>query len=115
MWIVDYKEVIIGFWLAFYFSSRRRHTSCALVTGVQTCALPILPFMYVVLPLSNKSRGGSLILLISRTCSDNKLIKVRIKSVLVRSLLSESVKRNLGASSLSLTTKQLIQCLFSLM
>src|SRR3546814_12665452 len=24
-----------------YFSSRRRHTSCALVTGVQTCALPI--------------------------------------------------------------------------
>src|SRR3546814_5780012 len=24
------------------FSSRRRHTSCALVTGVQTCALPIL-------------------------------------------------------------------------
>src|SRR3546814_10133035 len=28
----------IGF---FFFSSRRRHTRCALVTGVQTCALPI--------------------------------------------------------------------------
>src|SRR3546814_19343174 len=27
-------------WL-FFFSSRRRHTRCALVTGVQTCALPI--------------------------------------------------------------------------
>src|SRR3546814_19782269 len=27
-------------WL-FFFSSRRRHTICALVTGVQTCALPI--------------------------------------------------------------------------
>src|SRR3546814_5459199 len=26
----------------FLFSSRRRHTRCALVTGVQTCALPIL-------------------------------------------------------------------------
>src|SRR3546814_2098075 len=25
----------------FVFSSRRRHTRCALVTGVQTCALPI--------------------------------------------------------------------------
>src|SRR3546814_4834780 len=25
----------------FFFSSRRRHTSCALGTGVQTCALPI--------------------------------------------------------------------------
>src|SRR3546814_911875 len=28
----------------FFFSSRRRHTVCALVTGVQTCALPILMF-----------------------------------------------------------------------
>src|SRR3546814_1717756 len=27
--------------LVFYVSSRRRHTICALVTGVQTCALPI--------------------------------------------------------------------------
>src|SRR3546814_3300539 len=28
----------------FFFSSRRRHTRCALVTGVQTCALPISSF-----------------------------------------------------------------------
>src|SRR3546814_991065 len=28
----------------FFFSSRRRHTRCALVTGVQTCALPICGF-----------------------------------------------------------------------
>src|SRR3546814_4750168 len=27
---------------SFFCSSRRRHTRCALVTGVQTCALPIL-------------------------------------------------------------------------
>src|SRR3546814_2202511 len=27
--------------MRFFFSSRRRHTRCALVTGVQTCALPI--------------------------------------------------------------------------
>src|SRR3546814_5176778 len=27
--------------MIFFFSSRRRHTSCALVTGVQTCARPI--------------------------------------------------------------------------
>src|SRR3546814_3358914 len=27
--------------MCFFFSSRRRHTICALVTGVQTCALPI--------------------------------------------------------------------------
>src|SRR3546814_8313853 len=31
-----------------FFSSRRRHTRCALVTGVQTCALPISPFAPVV-------------------------------------------------------------------
>src|SRR3546814_3392206 len=29
----------------FFFSSRRRHTRCALVTGVQTCALPICVFV----------------------------------------------------------------------
>src|SRR3546814_8508936 len=29
----------------FFFSSRRRHTRCALVTGVQTCALPIWPLL----------------------------------------------------------------------
>src|SRR3546814_1504976 len=30
--------------IVFFFSSRRRHTRCALVTGVQTCALPIYSF-----------------------------------------------------------------------
>src|SRR3546814_7349527 len=34
--------VIDLFLCVFFFSSRRRHTRCALVTGVQTCALPIL-------------------------------------------------------------------------
>src|SRR3546814_3983272 len=33
--------IIAFFILFFFFSSRRRHTRCALVTGVQTCALPI--------------------------------------------------------------------------
>src|SRR3546814_17898519 len=31
----------MSFVWVFFFSSRRRHTRCALVTGVQTCALPI--------------------------------------------------------------------------
>src|SRR3546814_10607486 len=42
----------------FFFSSRRRHTRCALVTGVQTCALPI---SYLIL-LTNRvhpSGGGA--------------------------------------------------------
>src|SRR3546814_2955138 len=36
--------VIVLFCLFFFLSSRRRHTRCALVTGVQTCALPIYMF-----------------------------------------------------------------------
>src|SRR3546814_2141860 len=34
--------------LFFFFSSRRRHTRCALVTGVQTCALPISSACHLV-------------------------------------------------------------------
>src|SRR3546814_4081965 len=38
---VNMCDVLIEMFVCF-FSSRRRHTRCALVTGVQTCALPIL-------------------------------------------------------------------------
>src|SRR3546814_971874 len=38
MLVVSLMSVRFAF---FFFSSRRRHTRCALVTGVQTCALPI--------------------------------------------------------------------------
>src|SRR3546814_8512101 len=36
--------------VCFFVSSRRRHTRCALVTGVQMCALPIWEVMLGVLP-----------------------------------------------------------------
>src|SRR3546814_9145192 len=42
----NFLKLIVIMWrlfVSFFFSSRRRHTRCALVTGVQTCALPILP------------------------------------------------------------------------
>src|SRR3546814_13237318 len=35
----DLRRFVVCFF--FFFSSRRRHTRCALVIGVQTCALPI--------------------------------------------------------------------------
>src|SRR3546814_18946001 len=38
MWI---SRLSIEMYICFFVSSRRRHTRCALVTGVQTCALPI--------------------------------------------------------------------------
>src|SRR3546814_5274834 len=37
--LFDFLDCIL--FVCFFFSSRRRHTRCALVTGVQTCALPI--------------------------------------------------------------------------
>src|SRR3546814_7671953 len=45
-------HLVALFWNCF-FSSRRRHTRCALVTGVQTCALPIFSRVELV-----KSRPG---------------------------------------------------------
>src|SRR3546814_1972646 len=36
--------------IIFFFSSRRRHTRCALVTGVQTCALPIWGWVTSITP-----------------------------------------------------------------
>src|SRR3546814_4883499 len=37
----DFFCSVLCYCFFFFFSSRRRHTRCALVTGVQTCALPI--------------------------------------------------------------------------
>src|SRR3546814_13429604 len=37
---------LLGGVLVCFFSSRRRHTRCALVTGVQTCAIPIFTVNY---------------------------------------------------------------------
>src|SRR3546814_1301210 len=47
----------------FFFSSRRRHTRCALVTGVQTCALPIYP-------APNLDADGNLNISIDPSCPD---------------------------------------------
>src|SRR3546814_19901220 len=44
---------MLVFVCVFFFSSRRRHTRCALVTGVQTCALPI----FLVLPTGRHLPG----------------------------------------------------------
>src|SRR3546814_1343082 len=53
LWRSCYLVVLCLF---FFFSSRRRHTRCALVTGVQTCALPI--FSGWPWPSTRKERCG---------------------------------------------------------
>src|SRR3546814_8844595 len=52
---IDLISLIDNVVFLFFFSSRRRHTRCALVTGVQTCALPIL---YTQRPHANADRGA---------------------------------------------------------
>src|SRR3546814_18284470 len=46
----------MSLYVLFLFSSRRRHTRCALVTGVQTCALPI--FVIRIATSLGNARGG---------------------------------------------------------
>src|SRR3546814_3398558 len=48
------------FLFIFFFSSRRRHTRCALVTGVQTCALPISALLAVVPSKADIQKGAVL-------------------------------------------------------
>src|SRR3546814_2298940 len=42
----------------FFFSSRRRHTRCALVTGVQTCALPIFRIAVVGVEIAEAGQAA---------------------------------------------------------
>src|SRR3546814_9017974 len=67
--------------MRFFFSSRRRHTRCALVTGVQTCALPIL--------LADSRRAWSIVaihqpMFSPRQDRDNALLREHLLPVLER-------------------------------
>src|SRR3546814_13359372 len=48
--------MVFGSFVGFFFSSRSRHTRCALVTGVQTCALPIWPCITVATACSSSAK-----------------------------------------------------------
>src|SRR3546814_19004903 len=71
--------------MVFFFSSRRRHTICALVTGVQTCALPILDDSdrLAALSAARRSESSSTFAAYDLTSSDRKSV-VQRKSVSVR-------------------------------
>src|SRR3546814_8228822 len=55
LFFIDF--MLCFFFFCFFFSSRRRHTSCALVTGVQTCALPISRIIILGQRLGRRSFG----------------------------------------------------------
>src|SRR3546814_9807492 len=59
------SHLLMRVWCLYFFcvlflSSRRRHTRCALVTGVQTCALPILSNGWNPAVHLHSQSGGSL-------------------------------------------------------
>src|SRR3546814_17283139 len=77
--------------LFFFFSSRRRHTRCALVTGVQTCALPIyLLLRYLPGGLLRRTLGGLL----------GDLAGGRLANCLLRGLADRFLRRLLGGTFL---------------
>src|SRR3546814_5110430 len=65
--------------LFFCFSSRRRHTRCAVVTGVQTCALPICSIAGGMMGGSEDRSSGlfSYIRLEDRIAADHPLRVIR--------------------------------------
>src|SRR3546814_1318223 len=54
--LFSYRFVGVCYVLLFFFSSRRRHTRCALVTGVQTCALPISSYGAAITELKREGK-----------------------------------------------------------
>src|SRR3546814_2339458 len=65
--------------LFFFFSSRRRHTRCALVTGVQTCALPIC--------CSNFASGNEKLLNSSRSSASSVFLSAALNCCLSCALI----------------------------
>src|SRR3546814_13020452 len=69
--------------LFFFFSSIRRHTSCALVTGVQTCSLPIFITGHVVIALVAGLPAYVLVKLLTPGFYARKDTKTPVKPALV--------------------------------
>src|SRR3546814_5826606 len=57
LWVI-FVSIVVRTFLIFFFSSRRRHTRCALVTGVQTCALPIWPEAFLIMGMGQYPNLG---------------------------------------------------------
>src|SRR3546814_6929086 len=88
--------IICGVFVLFFFSSRRRHTRCALVTGVQTCALPI--YNGNILRLSCHGGGAADIFV---RCTKN-LLKSPLHSYIVQCSIKErSEERRVGNACVS--------------
>src|SRR3546814_10081349 len=75
--------VLLVCYVGFFFSSRRRHTRCALVTGVQTCALPIL-FLGLLrhqADVGHAAHGGGIEGAVGLAVLDHRLVDAGVATV----------------------------------
>src|SRR3546814_9039584 len=88
--------------MCFFFSSRRRHTRCALVTGVQTCALPIF-FLGVGNNLLQEALGLlAWLLMASFAGAEVRSRRAYLESVEARAVQAErSEERRVGKACVS--------------
>src|SRR3546814_12754391 len=89
-----------------FFSSSRRHTRCALVTGVQTCALPISYFVWL-------NRGKESIAVDLKQTDDLALVKRMLAraDVFIQNLAPGAAERlGLGHDGLRAAHPRLITC-----
>src|SRR3546814_3167759 len=93
----------------FIFSSRRLHTSCALVTGVQTCALPILGLLacrrliqglaakkHIVLPPPSRVKSEISITERSTVFSANGILPLGHRKRLVGTVVTTRLHEEIG-------------------
>src|SRR3546814_3152217 len=75
----------------FFFSSRRRHTRCALVTGVQTCALPI--FLRAAFNGVHHFEEFQQELSIARNILSNRLSRLVDHGIMAREVMAEDRRK----------------------
>src|SRR3546814_5995613 len=89
----------------FFFSSRRRHTRCALVTGVQTCALPISePGATPFIKTGDTVSEGQTLLLIEAMKTMNPIRAPRagkVSQIFVTNAAPSSEERRVGKEGVS--------------
>src|SRR3546814_4214658 len=84
----------------FFFSSRRRHTRCALVTGVQTCALPISARRYPINGQRNLTPETNMIEKLSYTVNE-AAAAAGISRTKLYELTNRSEERRVGKECVS--------------
>src|SRR3546814_8817637 len=101
----------------FLFSSRIRHTICALVTGVQTCALPISPLIEriplaalvgVMFVVSQQTFAWASLRVINKVPVNDVLVIIAVTTITVFTDLATAVLCGIVIAALNLDRKSVV-------